>query len=433
MMAFYLAAEWLASFTEACLCLFLMHLFFANQFTQRKQHRLFLLFACIAASGTLLLNLAQLNVNLATMLYVVVVLLVSGLLLYKCRLADLLILILCFLSALNIIDIGLLKSIGLLTSDAFVSQIMSGFSLIRVSILVFSKGLDVLVIWLLAKFIRRLQIQQYHLGAGLVLAFSAIGYLAALYLQYTILGQNLMLSQQQMLLSLSLITLLFLAYLLYRLHLLKEEQRHTAQQNRLLAKNYELAQTSYAANAKLYHDMHAHFALLAQYLHNNEIAEAKRYLSRLTEDAAFGSVTHYTGIDAIDFILSQKFDAARSKHIHVTVDAEYPKDCTINPVDLCTILTNLLDNAIRAASVCAQGTLTLTIRRFRQTILIHITNSATEPPRKMGKRLLTTKADSVHHGWGLASVQSAAEKYGGTLETGYADGVFRASVLLFYH
>lgn len=431
MTALYLAAEWLASFTEACLCLFLMHLFFADQFARHKQRRLFLLFACIAASGTLLLNLAQLTFNLATMLYVVVVLLVSGLLLYKSRLADLLILILCFLSALNLIDAVLLKAISLLTTDARVAQLMTGFSLGRVAMLVLSKGLDVLILWRFARLIRRLQARQRPPGAGPVLAFALCGYLAALYLQYTILDQALAFSQRQLRVSLALITLLFLAYLVFRLHLLQEAQRRTALENRLLAKNYELAQASYAANAKLYHDMHGHFALLAHYLEIGAIPEAKRYLARLTESAA-GSITRYTGIDAIDYILSQKLDAARAQSIRVTVNAEYPRDYPIDPVDLCTILTNLLDNAIRAAADAPDGTLDLSLRRFRQTILLRITNSATQPPRRAGTRLLTTKGDSAHHGWGLASVQSACEKYSGTLETSYHDGHFTARVLLFY-
>lgn len=81
MSVLYLAAEWLASFVEAALCLFL-----------------------------------------ATTLYVVVALLVSGLLLYKSRPADLLILILCFLSALNLIDVVLLKAISLFSSDAIVAS-----------------------------------------------------------------------------------------------------------------------------------------------------------------------------------------------------------------------------------------------------------------------------------------------------------------------
>lgn len=144
------------------------------------------------------------------------------------------------------------------------------------------------------------------------------------------------------------------------------------------------------------------------------------------------SVTHYTGIEAIDFILTQKLNDAQAQGIHVTANAEFPKDCAIDPVDLCTILTNLLDNAIRAAAACPDGTLSLSIRRFRQTILIRVTNSAMAPPRTAGRRFLTTKRDAAHHGWGLASVTSAAEKYDGTLETSYEDGQFSASVLLFY-
>ena len=62
-----------------------------------------------------------------------------------------------------------------------------------------------------------------------------------------------------------------------------------------------------------------------------------------------GNVERLTGIEAIDYILGQKISVAEKEQITVTANVEYPKDCAIDPVDLCTILTNLTDNAIESA------------------------------------------------------------------------------------
>ena len=45
---------------------------------------------------------------------------------------------------------------------------------------------------------------------------------------------------------------------------------------------------------------------------------------------------------------AEKKELARQQNIETSIHAEYPKDCKIDPVDLCTILTNLLDNAMEA-------------------------------------------------------------------------------------
>lgn len=434
MMALYLAAEWLASVVEMGLCFTLMHLFFADQFPARKMRRIFLLYAALTCTGTLLLNLSQIQLNLATSLYAILVFTLGGCILFRGRAVDLCIVTLCFLSGMNLLEGSLLRLANVLLSPDFVAHILSGFSLSRVGMLALFKGLDALAVFLVARLLARLRARFRPSATTTALLAACAGFIGSLYLEMSLLGQpaELFLRPQQAAVSVVLMALLFLAYLLYRLHLLKEEQRHTALQNRLLAMNYALAQESYATNAKLYHDMHGHLALLQQYLADGKIAEAQRYLATLSGNTALGGVTRYTGIDAIDYILSQKLAAARDQGIAVTVNAEYPRDCTIDPVDLCTILTNLLDNALRAAAASSARTLALSIRRFRQTILIQVVNSADQPPQRSGGRLRITKADSAHHGWGLASVQSACEKYSGTLDTRYADRHFTASVMLFY-
>lgn len=44
--------------------------------------------------------------------------------------------------------------------------------------------------------------------------------------------------------------------------------------------------------------------------------------------------------------------------------------------------------------------------------------------------LMTSKTDTAFQGWGLKSVQTAAERYDGTINTEYKDGIFKSVVTL---
>jgi len=104
-------------------------------------------------------------------------------------------------------------------------------------------------------------------------------------------------------------------------------------------------------------------------------------------------------------------------------------------VDLCTILTNLLDNAIEACEKLPETSakkLSVTIRRINRFIMIQIANSCLEEPVMTKGNFVTSKADRRHHGWGMKNIKSAVEKYYGTMEYEYSGNMYTVSVMLFY-
>lgn len=101
--------------------------------------------------------------------------------------------------------------------------------------------------------------------------------------------------------------------------------------------------------------------------------------------------------------------------------------------DLITILGNLLDNALRAASSCEHDK-SVKIRIFMQNegnfCVIKIINMFTGKLCRTEERFLTTKEDNGMHGIGLKSVESTAKKYDGYLKCFTEDKEFQAIVLL---
>ena len=114
------------------------------------------------------------------------------------------------------------------------------------------------------------------------------------------------------------------------------------------------------------------------------------------------------------------------------MNIEYPHNTNIRSVDLTTILGNLLDNALEAVEIAPDNLrfVNLTVRRINAMLIIKVENGCSEIPVQEDGKWLTSKTDKAFHGWGLKSVQSAAERYDGTINTEYKDSVFKSVVTL---
>ena len=63
-------------------------------------------------------------------------------------------------------------------------------------------------------------------------------------------------------------------------------------------------------------------------------------------------------------------------------------------------------------------------------LVIKVENGYGNAPIREDGKLLTAKTDKAFHGWGLKSVQTAADRYDGTISTEYNDGIFQSVVTL---
>jgi sensor histidine kinase YesM len=461
-----ICVEWLITFIEIAMCHYFMRIFFTDQFQKKKQRLIYFAVVSVTATGVVLLNLVDISFSVATVLYTVIITAIGSCVLYKGHFADFLVVSLSFVTSLNVLEWAYLNILSFLWSPEVILKMEAGFSLLRILIITLAKGIEIVVCLLISPFLKKMVIKLEKAKSSLMSANSkpngqaggefwrlpggaassllavwalpvaGMAFLLSFYLFHILgTGFELNLNPAQLVLMIGIVFLLCFVYLCYRLKRIQNEQIFIARQNRLLQKNYEMARNAYQANAELYHDMRNHFLLLQNYLSDGKIEEAQRYLEKLSGSKAIQNADRWTGIEAIDYILAQKAGEAGRRQIDVTINAEYLGDCTIEPVDLCTIITNLLDNAMEGAEKCPARTdkkIDITIRRIHQFILINIKNSAAVPPVQRSGRIITTKKNKMRHGWGMRSILSAVEKYNGTVEYQYADSIFSTSVILFY-
>lgn len=182
------------------------------------------------------------------------------------------------------------------------------------------------------------------------------------------------------------------------------------------------------------HDFHHHLQTIQGLLELGSVDKALQYLDKCTEEYhAFERFTA-TGNLLIDALISIKMSYARSMHIDACAHVVLPEHMPLADTQFCSMLGNLLDNAIEACMRLGEGSerkIVLTIEPSNANLLIELMNTAPmDAALSPAGNLPTTKADASQHGLGLQSVDSIIDQAGGYCSRTLTDGAFQTDVVL---
>ena len=137
----------------------------------------------------------------------------------------------------------------------------------------------------------------------------------------------------------------------------------------------------------------------------------------------------HTGNDFLDIIIRDKAEKARQKHIDFSALIDFGGVDFIEPLDISTLFGNGIDNAIEASEKLPEEQRVILIKagQVQNFVSILIENNCVGEPAADGR---TAKTDKFLHGFGIANMQKAAEKYGGTCTTTQENGKFTLKILL---
>lgn len=167
------------------------------------------------------------------------------------------------------------------------------------------------------------------------------------------------------------------------------------------------------------HDIDNHLAVLSGLLQEEKYDEAKQYFLQLHESSSALGCHITTGTPALDVLLGEKISYARQNHITVSCHASLPPGVSVGVMDVCIIIANALDNAIKACIQDYQNKpdITITVQPRHQFLLLEVTNSI-------------SSEETISYGTGLSNISRTVDKYQGSMELEQTDGRFRLSVLL---
>ena len=239
-------------------------------------------------------------------------------------------------------------------------------------------------------------------------------------------------------------TLLFLtACMLYSLNKvndsLTESLSYSATLEQMLAvqeKYYTDLQKHQQELRRINHDNKSHTRTMVSLIEQGQYEELAKYAYSLqnTIESMTAPVTNCDNL-LINALLNDKLGKAKQDGVELRLCVMVPPALTINNVDICILLGNLLDNA---AEACAQmGSdeerfIDVDIRLSSGILCVDVSNSYNGQVSYKSSTYFSTKDNSGFHGIGISNVRQVVSKYGGKLDISHENNVFRVSAYIAY-
>lgn len=210
-----------------------------------------------------------------------------------------------------------------------------------------------------------------------------------------------------------------------------------AQKVKMLGEQYELLQRTWMENAMLFHDMDNHLQTIYYLAGEGKCQEIQEYIARISRPIEQLSGSLWTNVGIVDAVLNDKKRLAQEMGCRLDINAQLPVNTGIAGDDFCTILANLIDNAIesvvRERSAPEEEppvTIDVAIRRIHHFVMIRIANPCRQDLKRKRGLFGTTKSDRLHHGWGLKRIGQVVQRYNGSFDCEVSAGRFVATVML---
>ncbi len=224
----------------------------------------------------------------------------------------------------------------------------------------------------------------------------------------------------------------FMMSILSNSHKAAEELSVLKQQDEMRKQYAENVKYRYDEIRQIRHDMKQSYTVNETLLSENRTSDAMEYIRAGKSAITKTEVLVDVGNDFVNSILNSKLTAA--KQLGIEVICSSVKDISgIEAVDLCTLLGNLLDNAIEAAEQCLPENrlIEVKITSFDGKLIIQVANSIKHSVLNGNKELKSTKSDLSEHGFGVKSIRLIVKKYQGSVKYFEDDNLLNCRVILY--
>ena len=242
------------------------------------------------------------------------------------------------------------------------------------------------------------------------------------------------LRQLYLLFSLALLILLLSFYVLFYLmasslnrndRLRRENHLLSMQQARYDSLRAAIEQTRHAR-----HDMRHHLHILQSFAAQGNWEGLAGYLDEVQGSIPDGSLCLCENM-AVDGVAGYFAAFYREQGLPLTIELDLPPQVPVPETDLCSVLSNLLENAMEAGLRTAPERRQTKVQARLHSghmVLLSVENAYDGKIREKDGVFLSSKRPG--EGVGLQAVRHTAERNGGYSRFLYGDGVFTANVIL---
>lgn len=192
------------------------------------------------------------------------------------------------------------------------------------------------------------------------------------------------------------------------------------------AKYYEKIGEMTTDIRKFRHDYKNHMHCLKLLLDSDKTADAREYLDSISNNPTMNSTSFKSGNTIADAILNDKAAIAARENFRLNFSGVISEK--VSAFDICTILSNALDNSIEACRRLKNAEekfieVNCTLKNDTQVI------SISNPSDTEATGLKTSKANKNEHGFGLYNIRKTVDALDGTVNIPQTSPVFVLDVM----
>lgn len=231
-----------------------------------------------------------------------------------------------------------------------------------------------------------------------------------------------------------LVVVLFLSALLL-LFYTRQSKKRLEEVNQLNMQYFNLQKRYYEDSLEQYedmrrfrHDINNHIFMMTKLSEENRINELKKYISEMSKNYESLCSIH-TGNFIADCMISRTVqELEKNKDFVFELDGHFPKSSIMEDIDLCALLSNLLDNAREALEkVETRKYLQIEVKRYQSRCYLVVRNTVQEEKIDFSK---SSKTDQKYHGYGIKSIRKIVEKYCGEVTWKCTDNMVEVRISL---
>lgn len=237
--------------------------------------------------------------------------------------------------------------------------------------------------------------------------------------------------------------LLLISYVIFEIFNWMEYDAEIREQNKIFEQQLKICDQQTAERENLYtelkqirHDMKNHLTAILGLIQTNKNEEAENYIYTLLNDGIIEPPEKmaHSGNIVVDSLVNYKCALAHKDGIDFQADIFIPSLLPFQAAQLAIIFGNLLENALEACHNIPAGKRYIHIQASyaKEVLFIMICNPYFGKRRKdRNGRYITSKNDTLHHGYGLLSVERSVSCYDGQVNIVEQDNTFKVSIVMY--
>lgn len=208
--------------------------------------------------------------------------------------------------------------------------------------------------------------------------------------------------------------MILLYYALFKVNEYRQKSTNSEVQEKLAVaklKSLEIDKVNREEINKVKHDIKNQISYIGLLLEQKKYEEASKYIGEYIEKNDEILNTFVSPNEVINSIVNLELTKAKAHNIKIKAKAIIPSKLPFKDIDLCSLITNILDNAMENCDPSCETPIMFTILKQQDFIRIYCENTVDNKTSKNLENGSTKKEKG--HGYGLKIIKNIAKNYDG--------------------